>query len=86
MDFSAHGCVHGKIKDFMYAQHLFAAAFDVGGTHLSCDILALLLRDRSQALGLEEVYTGAFGAKVRFEADEHEGSRRTEMEDFGIPL
>ena len=70
----------------MDACHFLAAAFDIGSTHLSCNVLTLLLRYWGQALGLEEVDTRAFGSEVRFEANEHEWCSGAEMEDFRVPL
>ncbi len=37
-------------------------------------------------MGFEEVNADAFGAEVGFEADEDEGGRGAEVEDFGVPL
>ena len=70
----------------MDAGHLLAAAFNIGSTHLSCDILTLLLRYWGQTLGFEEVDAHALGSEVGLEADEHEWRSGAEMEDFGVPL
>ena len=70
----------------MHALHLLARALHIDGAHLPRDIPPLFLGDRCQALGLEEIDTGAFVAEVGFQADEDEGGGRAEVEDFGVPL
>lgn len=78
--------VNGLLEDLIDAAHLLAAALHVEGTHLLGNGLALLLSHGREALGLEQVDAGALGAEVGFEADEHEGCVRAEVEDFGVPL
>lgn len=78
--------VDRKLKDFVDAFSLFAAAFDIHGAHSSCDGLALFGCHGCQALDFEEVDAGAVVAQVGFEANEDERGCGAEMEDFGIPL
>lgn len=61
----------GLLEDLVYAAHFLAAAFHVECAHLLGDLLALLLRDGSEALGLEKVDAGSLCAQVRFEAYEN---------------
>ena len=70
----------------MHTIHLFTGALDIGCAHLFGDALPLFLCDWSQTLSLEDVDTGAFGAKIGFQSNEDEGRCRAEMQDFGIPL
>jgi hypothetical protein len=62
--------VDGLLEDLVHATHFLAAAFHVEGAHFLGDLLALLLRDGREALGLEEVDAGSLCAEVRFEAYE----------------
>jgi hypothetical protein len=78
--------VDGLLEDLIYASHLLATAFHVERAHLFGDLLALLLRDGSEALGLEEVDAGSLCAEVRFEAYEDERRVGAEVEDFRVPL
>jgi len=48
-----HDGVHCQLKDIVHARHFFAAAFNIGGAHLPCNILALLLSDGRETLCLE---------------------------------
>ena len=70
----------------MHPCHLLARALNIRCPHLPSNVLALLLRDRRQALGFEEIDAGAFGAEVGFQANEDEGRGGAEVEDFGVPL
>ena len=78
--------VDGGFENLMDAGHLLTTALHVESTHLLGDRLALVCRDWSQSLGLEEVNAGALVAQVRFEAEEDDGRGWAEMEHFGVPL
>ena len=80
------GGVDGKLEDLVDALHLLAAALDIDGAHLLCYALPLLRRYGRQALGFEEVDTGALRSKIGFETDEDERGCGAEVEDFRIPL
>ena len=75
-----------QLEDAVHALHLLAAALDVGGAHAGRDRLALFRGDGGEALGLEQVDAGAFGAEVGFQAHEDEGRGGAEVQDFGVPL
>lgn len=65
----AYSRIDGHVKDLMHATHLFAAAFDICGSHLLRDALALFWSYRRQALCFEEINAGALGAEIRLEAN-----------------
>lgn len=79
-------CVDSFGEDVVNPAHFFTAALHIAGTHLSRNGHSLLLSDRGQSLGFEEVDTGSFCSKIRLEADEDERSIWAEMENFGVPL
>lgn len=83
---AGHDDLDCLLEDFVDAAHLLAAALHVSRAHLLGDCHALLLGDGGEALGLEEVDTGALGAEIGLETNEHEGGVWAEMEDFGVPL
>lgn len=84
--FCLHRCVDSQLEHAIHALHLFAAALDVGRTHSVCNCLALGGGYGSQALGFEEVDAGALVAEVGLQANEDQGGRWAEVEDFRVPL
>lgn len=55
-------------------------------THFVGDLLTLLWRDWSEALGLEKFDAAPFVAEIGFETAEDYGCCWTKVQDFGIPL
>ena len=74
------------IEDLVNTSHLFTTAFHITCSHLPSYGHSLLLSDRGQALGFEEVDACAFGSKIGLEANKEKRSVRAEMEDFRVPL
>lgn len=62
-------CVDGEVKDFLNTLVLLGRTFDVDGTHLRCNLLALFLCDWREPLGAEQFDAGTFCSQVRFESD-----------------
>ena len=83
---SSYRDVDGCVEDLVHAAHLFGRALHVECAHLLRDGFALLLRDGRQALGLKQLDAGALVAEVGLQTAEDDGCRRTEMQDFGVPL
>lgn len=82
----SNGDVDCCVEDFVNAGHFFRGAFHVHGAHLLRNLLALLLCDRCQALGFEELDAGAFMSEVGLQAAEDYGCCRTKVQDFRVPL
>lgn len=83
---TAHSDVDGGVENLVHAGHLFRGALHVLGAHLGGDGFALLLCDGCEALGFEELDAGALVSEVGLEAAKDDGCRRTEVENFRVPL
>lgn len=72
-------CTDCFVEYLVDTGHLLAAAFHIAGPHLPRNCHALLLGDRSKALGLKKIDAGSFCSKVGLQADENERGIRAKV-------
>jgi hypothetical protein len=83
---SSDSSIDRLLKHLMHTLALLGTAFNVRSAHALSDLLALLGRHGSQALGAQQFDAGALVAEVGLAADQHERGLGAEVEDFGVPL
>lgn len=78
--------VNCHCKDFVYTIHLLATALHIASSHHLSDSSSLVLGDWREALGFEEVNTGALVSEIRLETNKDEWGVRAEMLNLRVPL